>query len=242
VLVLAAHGLAGCVVATSGLGTGDGGPAARDSRTARDTGGGAVDGGVLIDADGDAGPTRIDAGPEVTDAGGDRTDAGTDAGRLRLDAGTDTGPICVAMSEVCNARDDNCDGMVDESGCPCRRQTFGGHVYLFCSTGRTWADARSDCQSWGYDLVSIGGDAENELVRMNVTEDTWIGLNDRMTEGAYVWPDGSPFGYENWRSPDAPRGTPDTRDCVEIDAVSGDWLDVDCPGSRPFVCEVDPSP
>ena len=230
-LVLAAHTLWACAVTTSGLGTPDGAPPVDGASTA-DTGIGAIDGGPSSDDAGrDAAPIGVDAGPEERDGG-----------TVAIDAGTDTGVIasCMASDETCNALDDDCDGTVDETGCTCRRETYGGHVYLFCTGSQPWTNAQADCRGWGYDLVTIGDDGENGFVRMNLSGDTWIGLNDRRSEGNYDWSDGSPFGYEHWRDPDAPRGAPAERDCAEMDPASGDWLDVDCAGTRPYVCEVDP--
>ena len=41
----------------------------------------------------------------------------------------------------------------------------------------------------------------------------WIGLNELSTTAGYVWSDGSPVGYTNWRS-----GQPSssTENCVEM--------------------------
>ncbi len=94
---------------------------------------GPTDTGSMEDAGTDTGPT--DTGPPDTgpiDAGpldARPMDSGTDTGPADTgpadtgpaDTGpTDTGPAtdaCVATTETCNGRDDDCDGAIDENGC-----------------------------------------------------------------------------------------------------------------------------
>ncbi len=70
----------------------------------------------------DAGP--MDAGPADTGTGTDTGPADTgprDTGPSDTgptDAGpSDTGPSCTPSLEMCNGRDDDCDGLIDEGGC-----------------------------------------------------------------------------------------------------------------------------
>ncbi|MEZ4409743.1 MAG: hypothetical protein R3A52_25210 [Polyangiales bacterium] len=119
-----------------------------DAGTPDDTGAmedtGTTDSGSAADAGSDAG-SETDTGM-MTDTG--PADVGTDAGPA--DTGTDTGPadtgvdagpmdagsmdagggdvvvvsdVCAASTEVCNGRDDDCDGVIDENGC-------GGHLLI----------------------------------------------------------------------------------------------------------------
>jgi hypothetical protein len=80
----------------------DAGPMDAGPRDAGSSDSGAVDAGPR-----DAGP--MDAGPR--DAGPMDAGAPTDAGPA------DTGVMCTPATETCNGRDDDCDGLVDESGC-----------------------------------------------------------------------------------------------------------------------------
>ena len=215
-LVLALALTSACSIEAAGLG-------AVDASTDGDVG------------DGSADTNRIprDAMPIVV------RDGGVDAGEPPA---LDAGPACAPAPEICNALDDDCNGAVDETGCPCDVGEHAEHVYLACtSESRTWADAQSFCEELGYDLAVIDDAMENEAVRARIGDDTWIGLEDRTTEGDYVWVTGTRPGYLNWRPGDAPRGASQpTYDCVEMDAATGEWLDVACGGGRPFVCEATP--
>ncbi|MBP7126387.1 C-type lectin domain-containing protein [Myxococcota bacterium] len=160
-------------------------------------------------------------------------------------------------TESCNGRDDNCDGQIDETGCPqaCTRKTWQNHVYLFCNTKARWTVARDTCAGWNYHLVKIENAAENTFVTDTAysvsTEPWWIGLNDLGREGTYVWADGSAASWFQW-GPDQPNNGglwPNNQDCVLVlePAWGRDgrayWNDAECgtDGNRGdmyrFVCE-----
>jgi len=66
--------------------------------------------------------------------------------------------------------------------------------------------------------------------------DYWIGLNDSVTEGTWLWSDGLISNYFNWHpiEPD-----PAEEDCVAIDMPhnGGQWIDAPCANPRAgFVC------
>ncbi|MCZ7687493.1 MAG: C-type lectin domain-containing protein [Sandaracinaceae bacterium] len=109
--------------------------------------------------------------------------------------------------EVCNGRDDDCDGTIDEGvACTgCMRVGRGARSYLFCAASVPWTTARDACRAFGdYELVSIGDSAEQTFVANTAAAITtpwwWIGLNDRASGGDYVWvADGSALGsYAGW--------------------------------------------
>ncbi|MEC7525146.1 MAG: MopE-related protein [Myxococcota bacterium] len=155
-------------------------------------------------------------------------------------------------TETCDARDQDCDGTLDEapSGgaepCPCPRRTFGGHSYLFCRGAYDHTMATARCASVGYALTAIESAAEQSFVWGEISrgapDDWWIGLEDRASEGVYVWPDGSPLGgYSNWNADQPDNGglAPVEEDCVEIAAAAGGrWNDLGCGvGYLSLVCE-----
>ena len=108
----------------------------------------------------------------------------------------------------------------------CEAISSGGTCYSYStSTGINWADARLQCVTRGYDLATISSSEENTLVQ-NITTgtDCWIGLNDIVNEGTFLWPDGSSPTYTEWGS-----GEPNNlggEDCVHI--IGTDWNDLPC--------------
>ncbi|MCS6798371.1 MAG: MopE-related protein [Myxococcota bacterium] len=150
-----------------------------------------------------------------------------------------------AAPERCNGRDDNCTGVVDESaGCPCDWHWNGttGHAYLFCrGTHLAWALARDFCRMRGYELATIDDATENGWIAgiaglgPSSGARWWIGLNDLVREGEFVWSSGVRGTYRNWAM-GQPNDWMMDEDCVVI-ADSGQWRDLDCDWSHPFVCE-----
>eukprot|EP00795_Rhopilema_esculentum_P006297 gene6297-11719_t len=83
---------------------------------------------------------------------------------------------------------------------------------------KSWPDARRHCLSLGGDLVSFNEDEQKDVLAFyNETRSdyyTWIGLNDRETEGEFVWSDGKKFKFSYWsaREPNGGRN----ENCVHL--------------------------
>lgn len=99
----------------------------------------------------------------------------------------------------------------------------------------SWENARAVCLGFGGDLVTITNEKEEKLL-FSETSIAWIGLNDRLKEGEFVWSDGTPFNssvYSNWH-----HNQPDNfgnEDCVEM--TSGKWNDRPCSDEKFYICE-----
>ncbi len=166
--------------------------------------------------------------------------------------------------EVCNGVDDNCNGDIDEDmdhACEaCSRYVAFGSTYQFCETPSNWEVARDQCRAMGYELATIGDEAEHlnlATVGRSLPLDPestaidnawWMGLNDREVEDAYVWVDGNvPVGdFVPWgtgQPTDRARGE-STRNCVALrpQAVEGpNWNDGECVHPTKvyrYLCEV----
>src|SRR5690606_33217859 len=116
----------------------------------------------------------------------------------------------------------------------------GPRSYLFCNTTDDWRDARDFCAARGYYLVKIEDAAEQAFVTTTAGaisgEAWWIGLNDRASEGMYVWTDGTPLGaYTAWE-PGQPNDSTvgGEQDCVALEIPNpsrgepGGWNDYGC--------------
>ncbi|XP_042315132.1 pulmonary surfactant-associated protein D-like [Sceloporus undulatus] len=103
--------------------------------------------------------------------------------------------------------------------------------------------AQSKCVQAGRVLASprnaLENDALREIVRTHNTR-AMLGINDRLIEGTFKYPDGETIGYTNWskNEPNDASGEDDAggEDCVELFG-NGKWNDVPCSHERLIICE-----
>ena len=89
-----------------------------------------------------------------------------------------------------------------------------------------WTDARDRCQSYtGANIASILSqevqDALSSYITPQWTDDYFIGLHDRDTEGTFVWQKGEKFDWTNWAK-DEPGSWSSTYDCVKVEDDAGE--------------------
>ena len=156
-------------------------------------------------------------------------------------------------ADLCDARDNDCDGPIDES-CTCTPIEIPTGRYIAChGLAVSWDTARATCMTFRMDLVVLRTDAENDALNAELESIApgwtwWIGATDRDDEDEWFWVDGGQFtdcsgigacdctaGDCNWAS-----NEPNDRmgeDCGSI-RPDGDWNDVDCAERLSFVCEL----
>jgi len=112
-------------------------------------------------------------------------------------------------------------------------------VYVYCSRGDYWTNARDRCREQGMELVTVNDQAENDCIMSFTPGRVWIGYNDTAREGEFVWLDGTPPGYENWadRQPD---DAGHRQDCTYM-TQDGRWDDAEYWHGLAYVCEADPT-
>ncbi|XP_061123492.1 lithostathine-1-beta-like [Syngnathus typhle] len=126
---------------------------------------------------------------------------------------------------------------VKGNNCPKGWTQLDCFCYIYESESRTFADAESVCNILGGNLVSIQNELENavvlELIRAaSDTNQAWIGLNDGVENGDFMWTDGSNVDFINFDGGAAADGG----DCVEMETDDGEWDDVPCATDSPYVC------
>lgn len=148
-------------------------------------------------------------------------------------------------TEICNARDDDCDGITDEApDCGCREVAFGDSRLLLCEQPRTWAAAADFCEAQGgtlgfpsttEDWYVFWIDAYwDELAWAGITW-WWAGASDTAQEG--VWRDmaGVPVG-PGWAAGEPNGGVGEG--CAAVSPSSWQWADGDCAAEMPSVCRL----
>lgn len=148
-------------------------------------------------------------------------------------------------TEQCNLIDDNCDGIVDEievcEHCVTVRSEAPTSVD-FCFVPSGWSAAELDCRSRGGHLVSLHSERDVELLLLPASLFTlpnsprWIGANDRLEEGVFVWSDQSPFDFAMW-APSEPNNFGGDEHCAALyPHTVGRWNDVHCDLALPYYC------
>ena len=211
--------------------------------------------GVDDDCDGTVDEDATDAQTWFVDADGDGhgvdgtgvTSCDAPPGRAMF-AGDcdDTDPaVRPGATEICNLVDDDCDGTIDDASptCGCVGHVYGSNIYLFCQTDVYWTTARDDCMSRSGRLVQIDSSAEHDFLveRVMFYRDVpwWIGLNDRASEDAWVWTDGSTPVFTAWHTDEPNDSGFPGEDCATMNVFTDrTWNDAPCDERYPYVCEV----
>nr|ABY54815.1 c-type lectin 2 [Branchiostoma belcheri] len=128
------------------------------------------------------------------------------------------------------------------STCPARYELFNGNCYRFSTDQKPYNEAQAICQ----EEVVIWQPAKNNEthdflanhVRDTTKGNTWIGLSDVVTEGQWVWDDGTLLvGDGIWGTGEPNGGT--VENCVHIYPLKDyRWNDSTCPTSRYYICEI----
>ncbi|KAI8512554.1 Collectin-11 [Branchiostoma belcheri] len=126
--------------------------------------------------------------------------------------------------------------------CPSGYEKFLDRCYKFSTDKKNFTDARSACQAAGGHLAMPKDKATNDflvkqLKAKNISE-IWIGLTDLVTEGTFVFEDGTSLSWSNWaQGIGAPFAYPDY-DCVALTPYQGEWGTSYCSMTATYVCEV----
>jgi hypothetical protein len=117
-----------------------------------------------------------------------------------------------------------------------------GNCYMFFSAEVPWNVALGACGALAGTayLATPTSDAENAVIAgiPAAVADAWMGGTDATTEMMWVWSNGEPFVYDNWRSGEPNNGGETGEDCMimEIDN-GGTWDDRPCNLAYPYLCE-----
>jgi hypothetical protein len=121
-----------------------------------------------------------------------------------------------------------------------------GSCLVRFDTALTFADATAACTAFGARPAILTTAERDATARVLVgTANVWIGLHDQVTEGVFVWVDGTALGFSNFAN-----GEPNNannnfeEDCVIWAGNRPGWDDRPCapiagvntPGEYPYLC------
>jgi len=129
----------------------------------------------------------------------------------------------------------NCTSARGYVGRNCERSQFA--LYR---VHRTWEDARQKCIQLGGDLAIIKTAVELAIVKERFGATlaglyAWVGLNDSVTEGQFIWNDGTTAMDVDWDT--GQPGGRKSENCVLLSFTSGKFHDAPCSHGYFHICE-----
>ncbi|XP_036933214.1 C-type lectin domain family 4 member M-like isoform X1 [Acanthopagrus latus] len=130
---------------------------------------------------------------------------------------------------------------VKRRACKTGWQKFDISCYFVSAQQKNWTSSRQECINMGADLVVIDSLDEQAFVKgmLKSGQNAWIGLTDSLTEGTWMWVDGTPVTTSYWQ-PGQPNSFNGNQDCGEIlhrAAGVGEWNDDGCFAEQNWICE-----
>lgn len=133
-----------------------------------------------------------------------------------------------------------CDG--------CSSDAIAGKTIRYCDESVSWQEATNRCVADGGLLATINNADEDAQARSLVADPNgpagsvgWIGLDDRETEGHFIWQTGTFVPFTNWH-PGEPNDSGGNEDCTIMQDVGAlsirRWNDIPCDLNRAYFCEL----
>ena len=124
---------------------------------------------------------------------------------------------------------------------PCDAASKDGSDYLFCDSSVPWDAAADFCADQGGRLVTVTDAAEDAWLdatsaSLGLSATPWLGLNDIVSEGQWVWQGDASSSYRQWSSGE-PNDYATGEDCAALQA-GGNWNDIPCSSDRAVACEL----
>ena len=118
--------------------------------------------------------------------------------------------------------------------------TYRGNQYLLATEAKTWEEAQAEAESLGGNLVTINAPAEETWLKdtFGTSDEFWIGLTDKDTEGTFEWASGEAVLYTNW-APGEPNNGNAGQDYVQMNfSGSKQWDDLSGSELRQGIIEI----
>jgi len=100
---------------------------------------------------------------------------------------------------------------------------------------RNWNDAKTDCEARGSALATVNSSEESQFVKGILTSSgvnyVWLAASDKVSEGNWVWTDGSPVNFSDWHYTQPNGGT--FQNCLYLyNSNNWQWHDGVCTNPR----------
>jgi hypothetical protein len=120
-----------------------------------------------------------------------------------------------------------------------------GNCFAFFATPMLYVDAKAACELLPGHLATVVNQEQETLIENLRIDDAYLGATDQVTEGTFLWQDGSPLTFTHWRANEPNNGSGVyEEDCVVItNKVAVGWDDRPCianpvgAGSYAYICE-----
>jgi hypothetical protein len=106
---------------------------------------------------------------------------------------------------------------------------------------KTFTDAGADCAAQNMHLATVKTSTANAAIQgMVVGSDVFLGATDTVTEGVFLWSDGTGLTFKNFNAGEPNNGAGGGQeDCLIIlGAKGGLWDDRPCGTPLGYVCEL----
>ncbi len=115
---------------------------------------------------------------------------------------------------------------------------FGDSKYYISNDASRPVDAQAVAEMNGGYLAAISSQEENDFIQQNISEMTYIGLNDYDAEGNLEWFNGEAFTFDNINPCGFCNENSDDQDFVIMAPWNGEWSFSNFYNSRKYVMEV----
>jgi hypothetical protein len=110
-----------------------------------------------------------------------------------------------------------------------------GSCFVLVTSPLTYLEAKAACEAMSAHLAYLKTAALDAFAQTFVgARNVFVGGSDRVTEGTFLWEDGTPFSYTNWGAGEPNNGGPTyEEDCVIIAGTRDSlWDDRPCDASQ----------
>ncbi|KAF4104964.1 galactose-specific lectin nattectin-like [Onychostoma macrolepis] len=128
---------------------------------------------------------------------------------------------------------------LNASACQSGWTRYGRTCFKVFNNPMSWKDAELTCLNHGGNLASVHSNQEYATLKLMISSSKsyWIGGYDAVSEGTWLWSDGSKMNFKLW-NPNEPNNLHGEH-CMQMNfGAKRNWNDQKCAVKIPFVCAI----